>query len=116
MGLFGGSKSYTSVDTRTQNVGFSDIGGPALALQGSGNTIMLTDQGALKVAGDIAAQAFGSIDMASKRAAAGIAQAVEAVAESNREESENIVGNVKTVAILGVLAWVVISVAKGFRG
>lgn len=113
MGLFGGSKSYTTVDTRTQNVGFSDIGGPALALQGSGNTIMLTDQGALKVAGDIVAQAFASMDMSSKQAAAGVAQAVEAVAESARDESENLVGNFKTLAIVGVIAWAVVRLAKG---
>ena len=112
MGIFGGSKSYTTVDTRTQNVGFSEIGGPAIALQGSGNSIMLTDQGALQVAGDIAAQAFDQVELAGKNAVAAVSQAVEAVAESSREESENLVGNVKTVAILGVIAWAVVQFVK----
>lgn len=113
MGLFSSSKSNTTNVTNTLNAGFSDIQGSAVALGGDNNSVYFTDQGALKIAADIAAQAFGSVDMSNKQAAAGIAQAVEAVAESARDESENLISNFKTVAILGVLAWAAVSIAKG---
>ena len=115
MGLFSSSKSSTTNLTTTQNTGFSDVTGQALALQGEGNVVNLTDQGALKVANDIAAQAFDQVDLVNSRASSSIAQAVEAVAESAREESENLVGNFKSLAIMGILAWAVVGFAKGLR-
>ena len=112
MGLFSSSKSSTTNITETQNVGFSEIGGPAVAIQGEGNTVQLTDQGALAVAQSIAEDSFDQVEIAGRNAVQSIGQAVEAVAESNREESENLVGNFKTVAILGVIAWAVVQFAK----
>ncbi len=115
MGLFSSSKSSTSNITTTQNTGFSDVSGPAIAIQGEGNTLNLTDQGALDVASRIAEQSFDAIDVSQANAAEAIGQAVEAVAESAREESENLVGNFKTLAIMGIIGWAVVGFAKAVK-
>lgn len=77
--------------------------------------MQLTDQGALKVAGDIAAQSLDQVELAGRNTVEAVGQAVEAVAESAREESENLVGNFKTVAIMGVIAWAIVGFAKGLK-
>lgn len=113
MGFFD-SKSTVENRTRTQNAGFSEIGGDAFAL-GDGNSLTLTDQGALDVANNIATQSLRQVELAGQNSVDTVGQAVEAVAESAREESENLVGNFKTVAIMAVIAWAIVGFAKGLK-
>lgn len=112
MGLFSSSKSSTTNLTETQNTGFSDISGQALALQGEGNVVTFTDQGAVKFAGQVADRSFDAIEQSAKLSADSVSEAVSAVAESAREESENIIGNFKTLAIVGIIAYAAVSFGK----
>jgi len=109
------SESRTTNTTRTQNAAFSELSGSnAVAIEGEGNTISLSDFGAIGAARDIASQAFDQVELSGKSAAETVSRAVAAVSESNREESENIVNNVKTVAILGVITWGAVQIFKRF--
>lgn len=92
MALFGGSKSNVTNLTETQNTGFSEIGGPAVAVQGEGNTIALqqTDLGAIRSAQAIAERSLEQVELAGGRTAETVSEAVRAVAESGRAETENI--------------------------
>ena len=116
MGLFSSSRSSTTNQIRTQNAGFSEIGGPAVAIQGPGNRVTLTDQGALDLASDIASGAFEQVELAGSRAGRAVSDAVEAVAESNREETENVIGKVQTVIVIALLVWAVVAGAKVLKG
>lgn len=90
MALFGGSKSNVSNIVETQNAGFSEIAGPAVAIQGEGNAVTLTDQGALAVAQSIVDRALEQVELAGARTAQTVSQSVAAVAEAGRAETENI--------------------------
>lgn len=114
MGFFD-SKSTTTNETTTQNTGFSDIGGSAVAIQGTGNRVQFTDQGALKLAGQIADRSFNQVELSNKSAFQGIAQAVDAVSTAAAEESENIVSNLKSLAFMGIIAWAVVGFSKNIR-
>lgn len=102
------SKSTTNVSTTTQNAGFSEIGGNAVAVQGSGNNIQLLDQGAVEKAFSFA-ESVSSLANASTKGI--VEQSIAAVADSRKTESENISGKAITyfayAAIAGAIAWAI---------
>lgn len=107
MGLFGGdSTSVTAPTTTTQNAGFSEVSGPAVAIQGEGNRVSVTDQGAIDAARDIATRSLTSVERAGANQAAVVKDAIASAAESSREGVENIaVTGIKYGALaLGVYA------------
>lgn len=103
MGLFSSSKSSST--TNAQEAGFSEIGGNALAIQGSGNTVRLTDQGALRAAENIARESLRQVELAGTNTVASVSEAVKAVSESSRQETENIVLNATKWGAFALIAW-----------
>jgi len=104
MGLFSGSKRSSTTNTTTaQEAGFSEVSGNAIALQGSGNTVSLTDYGALAAASEIASESLRQVELAGSNARSTVGDAVRAVSESARSETENIViQGARWAAIVGI--------------
>lgn len=102
------SSSKTSVTTTTQNSGFSEIAGNAVAVQGSGNNISMLDGGAIEKAFSFAESVSSSANNATKGI---VEQSIAAVADSRKTESENVSGKAVTyfayVAIAAAVAWAV---------
>lgn len=90
MGLFGGGNSSSSTTTTSQSSGFSQITGPALALQGTGNQITFTDQGALKVAENIAGEALSSAQLAGQNQTNAFTQAISAIQQASQGQAQSI--------------------------
>lgn len=130
-GFFGsGAKqsSTTNYTTNTTNeAGFNEIHDAQVnSIQGDGNSIVMSDMGAISAAAGIAQGAFDQVELANNNAtslvgsalnstASTVSQAVQAVSESARAETENIVINIaKWAAIAGMVfagAWAL----KGMR-
>lgn len=114
MGLFSSkSKSTTTNYTTTQNAGFSEIGGSALALQGSNNAVSFSDQGAIQAATDIATQSLRQVELAGSNTRATVGEAVKAVTESARAETENIVLTAVKWGAIAFIGWFGIKAFKG---
>lgn len=119
MGLFD-SKSTTNQTTTSQNAGFSEIDGSAVSLNISGaggkgarqdTTINLLDAGAIGGAFDFAksaqSEALRQVELAGANTRQAVTEAVSAVSESARTESENLIQQALkwgTFAVLGYAA------------
>lgn len=130
-GFFGsGAKSSTTTSQTTNNTneaGFSEVhDSQVVSVQGSGNNLTLSDYGAINAATDIAKESLNQVELANDNAtslvssalsstADTVTQAVAAVSESARAETENIIINIaKWAAIAGMVfaaAWAL----KGMR-
>ena len=111
------SESTSRVETFGQNAAFSEISGGAanygLVARGKNSVINVQDQGSLSLARDIATSALNQVELAGSNTASAVRSAIGAVSESEIEESENLMGNFKTIAIVGVVIWGIVMVAKG---
>lgn len=118
MGLLSGGNSSSSSkkETTTQNTGFSEISGQALAIQGSGNAVNFLDQGAIAGAFDFAKDALKFSETVNAQGAGLVSSAVGAVADSRKSESENISGKAITyISYAGIAfaaAWAIRGWAK----
>lgn len=106
-GLFGGSKSKSSTSSTvtSQSGGFSEIAGNAVQLQGGGQVNVL-DQGAIE-------KAFSFAEQVTAVNSGVTQQALTAVGESRKAESENISGKAITY---GSYAAIAVAVAWAIRG
>lgn len=111
MGLFGGGNSSSSTTTTTQNAGFSQVGGSALALQGSGNRITLTDKNALDTAQNIASQALHQVEVASSNGSSIASQAISSISAAAQSDTQSIA---LTALKWGALAFVAYMAFKAF--
>ncbi len=103
MGLFGGGNSSSTTRTTTQDAGFSQVSGPALALQGTGNNIQFVDQGAIKAATTIATQALGNVEIAGQQASQTTSQAVAAVSQAAAGQTDTLITTgLKWAAIIAI--------------
>ena len=89
MGLFGGGNSSSS--TSTQSSGFSQIGGPALQVQGSGNNVRFIDPGALKAATNIALASLQQVEVAGQNSSNTVSQAVGAVSQAAQGQTNTLI-------------------------
>jgi len=119
VGLFD-SKSTTNQTTTSQNAGFSEIGGSALSLNISGaagkgarqdTTVNMLDGGAIAgafgFASDAQREALRQVELAGANSRQAVTEAVAAVSESARTESENLIQQALkwgTFAVLGYAA------------
>lgn len=119
MGFFD-SKSTTNQTNTSQNAGFSEIGGSAVSLNVSGasgkgsrqdTTINMLDGGAIGGAFDFAkaaqSEALRQVELAGANTRQAVTEAVTAVSESARTESENLIQQALkwgTFAVLGYAA------------
>lgn len=126
-GFFGsGAKQSSTVnETVSQSAGFSELGtgANAIAVQGSNNQFSLSDFGAIDTARKITEAALAQVELSGKRASdtvsdvihsgqATIGNAIDAVSQSSRAETENIlIQGFKYLAIVGV----VFGIAYGVR-
>ena len=120
MSFFGGSNkssTTTNVTTTTANSSFSEVAGPANAIQGSNNTVNQLDGGAIKDALAFAANAgAGANQFAESVNSAAMNQtaaALDAVAASRKAESENITSKLITY---GSYVAIALAVAHAFGG
>lgn len=122
MGSFGSpfsSESRTSTTTTTQNAGFSEVGGQALSINLTGGgkkssqatTVNILDAGAIDkaftFAGQAQAGALRQVELAGNTTAQTVREAVAAVSESGRTETENLAQAAMrwgTYALLGYAA------------
>lgn len=125
MGLFS-SKSSSATTTTNQNAGFSEIGGSAVSLNVSGasgkgsrqdTTINMLDGGALKSAFDfstgITGEALKQVELAGTRSSAALTEAVKAVSESNRAETENVWREALKWGVIALLGWGALRAVRG---
>lgn len=112
MGLFGGSKSKSSSTSNvtSQSGGFSEIAGNAVQVQGSGHSIALLDQGAIEKAFSFAEQVATQVTNVGRDTTS---QALTAVAESRKAESENVTSK---AIVYGSYAAIALAVAWAIRG
>jgi hypothetical protein len=130
-GFFGSGAKQSSTTSNTTNTtneaGFSEIHDSQVnAIQGDGNSIVMSDMGAINAAQNIAQGALTQVELANNNASSlvgsalsttadTVAKAVTAVSESSRAETENIIINIaKWAAIAGMVfagAWAL----KGFH-
>lgn len=119
MGFFD-SKSSSKTETTNQNAGFSEIGGSAVSLNVSGaagkgsrqdTTINMLDGGAISgafgFASDAQREALRQVELAGANTRQAVTEAVTAVSESARTESENLIQQALkwgTFAVLGYAA------------
>lgn len=106
-GFFGGgeknSRTTSTTITPTKNVGFNEVAGTALSIDGQGNSITMADERALAVA----SQALKQVEQVNATSQQSIREAVRSVAESSRAESETIATQALkwgTIAVVGVVA------------
>jgi hypothetical protein len=123
MGLFSAdSKSTTSVENTTQNLGVSDLSDNATvtSISGSENSIVMNDLGAIESAFNFAGQAQASaanlVSDLSTSTANTVSEAVSAVSESARTETENIFINLQKYALYGGLIVGGVFVVRAFKG
>jgi hypothetical protein len=117
--IFGGgartSATTTSNTTRTNEAGFSEVG-QAVSVQGDGSSLTLSDFGAINAARDIVTESLRQVELAGSNTRATVGDAVQAVSESARAETENvIIQGMKWLTILGVgiaAAWALRSLSK----
>ncbi len=110
------SDSEVTNRTETQNAGFSEIRGPALALHGTGNLLEFTDAGAIEAGREVALAGLEQVELAGQRTSRTVGRAVEAVSESAREETENLVGDMKTVAVYAIVGYLAAVVIRQWWG
>jgi len=119
-GFFGGggkeSRTTTTNTTIAQEAGFSEISGQALSVQGDSNQVTLSDFGAISAARDIASESLRQVELAGSNTASTVSKAVQAVAESSRAETENIVIQGAKWAALAVMVFAAAWALKGFAG
>lgn len=127
MGLFSSSKSRSSstVNTTTQNAGFSEVAGPAASNQGSNtnnvtgtgnigfrgnsNSINVLDGGAIE-------RAFDFAENANTAAAGSVRESIAAVTDAARTETESVANQIKTALIYAVVVWGGVQAFKAFKG
>lgn len=119
-GFFGSggkeSRTTTTNTTISQEAGFSEISGQALSVQGEGNQISLSDFGAINAGLEIARESLRQVELAGSNTANTVGQAVQAVSESARAETENIVIQGAKWAALAVMVFAAAWALKGFAG
>ena len=107
MGIFGGS-SKSSSNTTNNSSGFSEIAGQAVVVQGSGNTVSLSDHGAINSAFGFAGEALKYSETIGSQAVRDAGQAVgaamQAVSESRKSESENVASRALPYLMYAALA------------
>jgi hypothetical protein len=114
MGLLSSSNSSSSTtnNTTTQNAGFNDLGenSQAIALQGDNNSIQLTDQGAVAKAFDFASDFSADLG---NQASTTVREAITAVTENARAETENIAIQLGKFALYGGLIFGAVMIFRG---
>lgn len=123
--LGGVGESTSSSKTENTNSAFSDINDQATVANfqniGKGKNskinISMLDGGAISKAFDFAgAQSSNAYDFSrdvAKSAAGSVSEAVKAVSESARTETENIFINLQKYALYGLIVWAAVQVFKG---
>jgi single-stranded DNA-specific DHH superfamily exonuclease len=111
MSLFGGSKSKTEVQNEQNHIAETDLSDNAAIVNtnGSGNTVTLTDSGAVE-------SAFKFAQDISETTGNTVKESIAAVTESARSETENIFINLQQFALYGgLIAGFVLSVRAIFK-
>lgn len=126
MGLFD-SSSNSKTENNTTNSGFSDINDNASVANfqnvGAGKnsrvSISVLDGGAISKALDFAgASSSNAYDFSrdvAKSAAGSVSEAVKAVSESARTETENIFINLQKYVLYGAIIWGAVQIFKGSK-
>jgi hypothetical protein len=121
------SDSKSETTNTTQNSGFSEIGGGASSIQLTGGyrspqtiTVNQLDSGAIArafdFAGSIANDALHQVELAGSNAKSTVTEAVQAVSESARSETENILiqgAKWAVIAVIAVAGFYALSKLKG---
>ena len=115
MSLFGGGKkSSTTTTVNTQNAGFSEVAGSAVAVQGSNNTITPTDFQAVGRSFDFADNVIGSVEQLGSQFAANTQKvtdsAIRGIQEANKSETRGLLTDAAFWAVAGLGMWLL---AKG---
>ena len=112
MGLFGGGNSSSSTRTTTQSTGFSQVSGPALAMQGTGNTVSFIDPGALTAAQNIAGEALNANQLATNNASSIVSQAMQSVQAASQSQTQSLMSEGMKWGAIVALAYIAMRVFK----
>lgn len=125
MGFFD-SKSSSTTNATDQNAGFSEIGGSAVSVNVSGasgkgahqaTTVNMLDGGAIKdsfaFASGVTGEALKQVELAGTRASSALTEAVKAVSESNRAETENVWREALKWGVIALLGWGALRAVRG---
>lgn len=119
------SDSKSSTTTTTQNAGFSEIGGSATSLNITGGgkksrqdiSVNMLDGGAIKdsfaFASGVTGEALKQVELAGTRASSALTEAVKAVSESNRAETENVWREALKWGVIALLGWGALRAVRG---
>lgn len=109
---FGSSASSAETNNTQQSAGFSEIGGSATSLNITGGkkaktdtVVNILDGGAINKAFDFGAQALKQVELAGTSNAGAIRDAITAVSESARSESENVAISLGKWALIAAIAY-----------
>lgn len=127
MGLFDSSSNSKTTNDSSGQAGFSDINDSATVAnfskvgggKNSHTTISMLDGGAIAKSFAFAessnSNAYDFSRDVAKSAAGSVSEAVKAVSESARTETENIFINLQKYALYGALIWGAVQIFKGAK-
>lgn len=123
-GFFGSGAKSAQTTTTTHETGFSEIGGSAQSVNLSGlgknSNVSILDAGAIdrafSFAGDALERSLRQVEVASSSSAGAMGDALRAVAENARSETENVLlqgGKWLVIAVIAVAGFYALGKMKG---